>query len=49
LRPETRVVDWYTHGDDPGIIVGDGVHLTDAGERLFAASMAASVEAMYGG
>jgi lysophospholipase L1-like esterase len=34
------VVDWHAHGDDPGIITSDGVHLTDEGQQLFAASMA---------
>ncbi len=34
------VVDWHDHGDDPGIITSDGVHLTDEGQQLFAASMA---------
>jgi lysophospholipase L1-like esterase len=47
LRPATRVGDWFSHGDDPGIITDDGIHLTAAGERLFAASMASAVDSMF--
>lgn len=47
LRPAMRVVDWHTHGDDPGIITRDGIHLTEDGQRLFAASMASVVDAMF--
>lgn len=43
------VVDWYSHGTDDGIITGDGVHLTDAGQRLFAASIAAAVDDLFDG
>ena len=47
VRPHTEVVDWFTHGDDEGVITGDGVHLTDAGRERFATSMADAVDAMF--
>lgn len=43
----TAIVDWYSHGTDDGIITGDGVHLTDAGQWLFARSIADRIDAMY--
>ena len=49
MRPATLVVDWYRHGEGPGVISRDGVHLTDDGQRLFAATMAAGVESMFAG
>lgn len=43
----TVVVDWHSHGEEPGVIVGDGVHLTEEGQRRFAGSIAAAVESMF--
>ena len=47
LRPATNVVDWHGNGDEQGIIIGDGVHLTPAGRDRFAASIAATVREMF--
>jgi lysophospholipase L1-like esterase len=41
------VVDWYGHGTDEGIIGGDGVHLTEAGKDLFAASIVDAIDGLY--
>ena len=41
------VVDWFSYGDDEGVITGDGVHLTDAGQQLFADSIVAAVEELF--
>ncbi len=41
------VVDWFAHGDDEGIITGDGVHLTETGRQLFASSIADTVDEMF--
>ena len=41
------VVDWYSHGEDDGIITGDGVHLTGAGQQLFADSIAEAIEELF--
>ena len=49
IRSATLVVDWHAFGDDPGIITRDGVHLTDAGQGLFAATMASAVHALFVG
>lgn len=46
-RPDTAVVNWYQYGDDDGVIVGDGVHLTDAGRTRFADAMADAVDRMF--
>jgi lysophospholipase L1-like esterase len=46
-RPGSVVVDWYSHGDDDGVIAGDGVHLTQLGQRLFAASIAAFIDGLF--
>jgi len=35
-RPSTLVADWWPHGTDDGVITGDGIHLTDAGQMTFA-------------
>lgn len=43
----SAVVDWFAHGDDDGIITDDGVHLTDAGQLLFATSIADTVDEMF--
>ena len=42
-RGNMTVVDWFQFGDDPGIVRDDGVHLTDAGQRAFAAQIAAAL------
>lgn len=42
-RSEAVVIDWFQFGDDPGVISGDGIHLTDAGQERFAAQIAAAV------
>jgi lysophospholipase L1-like esterase len=49
IRPGTLVVDWNGLGDAPGIVTSDGVHLTEAGQDLFAATMAAAVDALFVG
>lgn len=41
------VVDWYGHGTDEGIIGADGVHLTEAGKELFAASIVDAIDGLY--
>ena len=43
----SAVVDWFAHGDDEGVITGDGVHLTEAGQLLFATSIADTVDEMF--
>lgn len=35
-RPGSTVVDWYRHGEEPGVIIDDGVHLTGDGQWIFA-------------
>jgi lysophospholipase L1-like esterase len=46
-RPDTVIADWYSHGDDAGIIAKDGIHLTNDGRFLFAATIAASVVDLF--
>ncbi len=46
-RGGAAVVDWYSHGDDDGIITGDGVHLTESGRQLFAASISAAIDDLF--
>jgi lysophospholipase L1-like esterase len=41
------VVDWHAHGEDPGIITRDGVHLTNEGQQLFADSMANAIATTF--
>lgn len=41
------VVDWNSHGDDPGVITDDGVHLTRSGRALFASSIADAIEVSF--
>lgn len=43
----SAVVDWYSHGTEDGIITADGVHLTQAGQELFADSIATSVDVLF--
>ena len=42
----TAVVDWFTHATADGVITGDGVHLTEAGQVRFAAEIADAVVAL---
>jgi hypothetical protein len=35
-RPYSLVADWFSHGEDEGVITGDGVHPTPAGIEVFA-------------
>lgn len=37
------VVDWFSNGQVDGVITGDGVHLTEAGEERFASAIADAV------
>jgi hypothetical protein len=34
-RASSVVVDWYSHGDDPGVVADDGVHPTPTGTEVF--------------
>jgi GDSL-like Lipase/Acylhydrolase family len=43
-RDDTVVVDWFSHGDDPGVITGDGVHPTPNGIERFALVVAGGVD-----
>lgn len=43
------VVDWHAHGEAPGVITGDGVHLTESGRRLFAASIVSGINDLFAG
>jgi lysophospholipase L1-like esterase len=45
----TAVVDWFSYGEQPGVITGDGIHLTDEGQLRFAAAIAAAVAELFGG
>jgi lysophospholipase L1-like esterase len=42
----TAVVDWFTHATADGVVTGDGVHLTEAGQVRFAAEIADAVVAL---
>ena len=42
-RAPTVVVDWSTAAPTEGLVTGDGVHLTQAGQDRFAAAIAAAV------
>lgn len=46
-RPRTIVADWFSHGDDTGLVAGDGVHLTDDGKYVFAATIASAVATLF--
>jgi lysophospholipase L1-like esterase len=46
-RGGSAVVDWYSHGDDDGIIVSDGVHLTATGQQLFADSIVETIDELF--
>jgi lysophospholipase L1-like esterase len=41
------VIDWHKLAAEPGIIIRDGVHLTEAGQELFAASMVEAIDAIF--
>lgn len=41
------VVDWFAHGTDDGIISGDGVHLTQSGQDLYAVSIVDAIDGLY--
>ena len=45
-RPGAIVADWYSHGDDAGLVTVDGVHLTADGRRVFAATIVDAVLAL---
>jgi lysophospholipase L1-like esterase len=47
-RPGTAVADWSSHGDDAGLVAGDGIHLTDDGRYMFAATIAATTVDLFG-
>jgi lysophospholipase L1-like esterase len=47
-RSHTAVADWFSHGDDAGLVAGDGVHLTDDGRYMFAATIAAATVGLFG-
>jgi lysophospholipase L1-like esterase len=48
-RPNSVVADFFSYGDDEGIVGSDGVHLTTAGRRLFANVMANGIAAVLDG
>ena len=41
------VVGWFAHGAGDGVITGDGVHLTDLGQEVFATAIANQVATTY--
>jgi lysophospholipase L1-like esterase len=41
------VVGWFAHGASDGVITGDGVHLTDRGQEVFATAIANQVRSIY--
>ena len=47
-RAGAVVADFFSYGDDPGIVGGDGVHLTAAGRTLFANVMANGIADVLG-
>jgi lysophospholipase L1-like esterase len=46
-RSQTAVADWFSHGEDAGLVAGDGVHLTDDGRYMFAATIAAATVDLF--
>lgn len=46
-RPATVVADWFAHGDDTGVVTHDGVHLTAAGQQVFASTIADAVTTLF--
>lgn len=47
-RPSATVIDWYGRGDDAGVILDDGVHMTDDGQWIFATAITDAVAASGG-
>lgn len=47
-RPGAVVADFFSYADDPGVVGGDGVHLTAGGRRLFANVIANGIAAVLG-
>lgn len=45
-RPGTIVADWFSRGDDDGLVGADGVHLTADGRQVFAATILSAVLAL---
>ena len=41
------VVDWHTQAANPGVIIRDGVHLTNDGQVLFANSIVAAIDTAF--
>lgn len=46
-RPGSHVVDWYLHGEEPGIVTTDGVHLTRRGQARFAESISIALQQAF--
>jgi lysophospholipase L1-like esterase len=46
-RADSVVADWFAHGDEAGLIAADGVHLTDDGRYVFAATIAAATVDLF--
>lgn len=46
-RPNTVVVDWHARGAVDGLIIDDGVHLSNTGKVEFARSIADTLRATY--
>lgn len=47
-RPRAIVADWFSKGDDDGVVTVDGVHLTPDGQQAFAATIVDAVLALSG-
>jgi lysophospholipase L1-like esterase len=45
-RPRSMVADWFSHGDDVGVVTADGVHLTGDGRHVFAATIVDAILAL---
>jgi lysophospholipase L1-like esterase len=45
-RDGALVVDWSSHGDDEGVVTGDGVHPTEDGILVFAQVVAEGVDTL---
>ena len=45
-RDNAMVVDWFSHGDDEGVITNDQVHPTPAGTLVFGQVVADGIEAL---
>ena len=41
------VVDWHDHAAEPGVIIHDGVHLSDEGQQLFADAIVAAIDTTF--